>query len=619
MRKEKIFMQNEIYNGEIFLPADLGSATDRELSNISSALKTDLPFQFWREIGISLKRNNTTADKDILLFFSALRERAKKHIENISLAELFADDEEVKKTLDDLYLKARHINAFKGPRLRLNDLINISSSYLASVGAHTPELFSNGCDCESFALFNESNDKTAEISLDLSPLLPYGYVKENKNEAQNKKHFSLVHGIELLLITANGKDSDEYSKSCKELLSDERIKELCLTTDTIGDLGLIGALSKLPCGAYIELDKLFAGDEEPSLFKLVTEFAGQLLAVAAHSRGEELKALAEEYGLYAVSAAKVLEHPFLIISNNGKTANIEKPLIYRTIRMALPVSLKKDSEVFKPTTVNSRFTLVRKDGHTEVFDGTVSPSKNVLLSALSSEAVSFTDGINIALDSLFLLLAKGADRRNVEFSFKIRTSYEDVQKMLSAILGVYRVMMELCIPDAESTIEFTGSNKENELLFCSAGIKTGKNLANIPDTFSQNSIGNKLYLLSFKRLNDSSPAFMPDFAALRNTCDKLYKLISDGKALSVKSFNTSIGKAINEMGCGNFEIIPEGTIPINDSLFMQGFLVETLPHTVLDLPLLGRILDFVPQTDSTEIENDTNEDELNITEISTSN
>ena len=612
-------MQNEIYNGEIFLPADLGSATDGELSNISSALKTDLPFQFWREIGISLKKNNTTADKDILLFFSALRERAKKHIENISLAELFADDKEVKKTLDDLYLKARHINAFKGTRLRLNDLINISSSYLASVGAHTPELFSKGYASETVELLAKNNCKTADLSLDLSPALPYGYVKENKNESQSKNPLHLVHGIELLLINANGKDSDEYRASCKKLLADERTNELCLTSDTIGDLGLIGALSKLPCGAYIELDKLFSGEEDASPLKLVTEFSGQLLMVAAHSRGEELKALVEKYGLSAVSVAKVLEHPFLIIVNNGKTANIEKPLIYRTIRMALPVSLKTESEVFKPTTVNSKFELIRKDGHTEVLNGTASPSKNVLLSALSSESVSFTDGINIALDSLFLLLARGADRRNAELSFRILTSYEDMSKMLSAILGIYRVMMELCIPDAESKIEFTDTNNKNELLFCSAGVKSEKNLANVRDTFSQDSIGNKLYLFSFNRLNDTTPAFMPDFAALRNACDKLYKLIADGKAISVKAFNTSIGKAINEMGCGNFEIIPEGTIPINDSLFMQGFLVETLPHTVLDLPLLGRILDFVPQTDSTEIENDTNEDELNITEISTSN
>ena len=601
-------MENEIYNCEIDLPTDLGSATDAELSAISSALKIDLPFTFLREIGRSLIKNKTKADKDILLFFSSLQNEAKKNIENISLAELFANDSEVLKTLNDLYVKAKYIKAPQGTHLRFNELINIAPSYLACVGAHAPKLFSKNCDSEKIELLDENKNKMAELSLDLSPSLSYGYVKEGKAEAQNKKPLMLVHGTELLLISAKTPDLTDYSERCKKMIQDERANELCLTAKTVDKLGLIGALADLPCGAYIDLNNLSSFEEEISVCDIITEFKGQLLAVAAFSRADELKALAEEYGLLAVSVAKVLEHPFIIIANNTKTANIEKQLIYRAIRMASPVSLKTKAEVFGPTNTKSSFTIVRKDGHTEEFNNILPLSEKVLLSAISSESLSFTDGINTALDTLFLLLAKGADRRKAEFSFKIRSKYEDMSKMVSAILGIYRVIMEFCLPDSQSTLEFTSSDDQSNMLFCSAGIKTEQNIPAIPDTFSQSSIGNKLYLLSFKRIKDTSPAFMPDFAAVRNTCDNLYTLISDGNALSVKAFNTSINKAIKEMCGDRFNVIPEGMIPINDDLFMQGFLVETSPKTALNLPLLGRIDDYVPEA----------ENELDINELSPS-
>jgi hypothetical protein len=180
-------------------------------------------------------------------------------------------------------------------------------------------------------------------------------------------------------------------------------------------------------------------------------------------------------------------------------------------------------------------------------------------------------------------------------------------------------MMEFCLPDAQSTLEFTSSDGESNMLFCSAATKTDKNLAVIPDTFSQSSVGNKLYLISFKRLRDTEPAFMPDFTAVRTACDNLYTLISDGNVHSVKAFNSSISKAIKEM-CGNkLNVIPEGAAQINDSLVLQGFLVETSPKTVLNLPLLGRIVDLIPETEELECRSDNNANLSEATELSTAN
>ena len=186
--------------------------------------------------------------------------------------------------------------------------------------------------------------------------------------------------------------------------------------------------------------------------------------------------------------------------------------------------------------------------------------------------------------------------------------------MVSAILGIYRVMMELCLPDAQSSIEFTSSNDESNMLFCSAGIKADKKLPDIQDAFTRNSIGNKLYLLSFKRLGDTEPAFMPDFAAVRTACDNLYKLISGGNAISVKAFNTTIRKAINEMSGGELCVVPDGEKTIDDSLFMQGFLIETSPKTVINLPLLGRIAAYYPENKDAD---GCGEDEINMSALST--
>ena len=170
---------------------------------------------------------------------------------------------------------------------------------------------------------------------------------------------------------------------------------------------------------------------------------------------------------------------------------------------------------------------------------------------------------------------------------EIKADYENMAKMISAILGAYRVMMELCIPDAQSEIEFSRSHAESFL--CVAATKSEKKKTDLSDTFTQNCIGNKLYLLSFKRLKNTSPAFMPDFSAVRNMCDNLYTLIKNRTVLSVKSFNSSIEKAINEMSRDGLEILPSGTIPINESLCMQGFLIETPANVSLKLPLIGTI------------------------------
>ena len=179
-------------------------------------------------------------------------------------------------------------------------------------------------------------------------------------------------------------------------------------------------------------------------------------------------------------------------------------------------------------------------------------------------------------------------------------------------------MMELCLPDAQSKLEFTSSEDEKDSIVCLAGIKSGRKMPDIPEEFSQSSIGNKVYLLSFKRIRESEPAFMPDFAALRNMCDNLYTLISDGNALSVKAFNTSISKAVAEMGKGKLEVIPEGAIPINDELFMQGFLVETPPTVLLNLPLLGRIAECKENETEAPCKNEENTNtSAGSTEIST--
>ena len=162
-------MQNEIYNDEIYLPDDLGSASDAELSDIASALKIDLPFAFLREIVRSFRKNKTTPTKDILLFFSELRNRSKNHIENAALAGIITKDKELINTLNDVYAKAKRVKAFSGAPLRFNELVKVSPTYLESVGAHAPKLFSVNDDSEKVRILDENNDTVAELSLDLSP------------------------------------------------------------------------------------------------------------------------------------------------------------------------------------------------------------------------------------------------------------------------------------------------------------------------------------------------------------------------------------------------------------------------------------------------------------------
>ncbi len=218
-----------------------------------------------------------------------------------------------------------------------------------------------------------------------------------------------------------------------------------------------------------------------------------------------------------------------------------------------------------------------------------SGEKSYNVCAKLTEDSSFTGGINIALDTLFELLAKGADRGKVTFAFKYFTDPKNAEKSLEAMLGTYRIMIELGIADCESKSESVSKadRTQSSSVFCAvyAEETEQKNIANkFSDAYEESDI----YLLTFNRIPDSSPHFMPDFESLRNTLDTLKRITDKKGVLSIKAFNGPLSEELTKIIPDSHGIEFKNDADA-DNIRAQGFIIQAIPERKIKAKYIGKL------------------------------
>ena len=236
--------------------------------------------------------------------------------------------------------------------------------------------------------------------------------------------------------------------------------------------------------------------------------------------------------------------------------------------------VKIESEQISPTRYEK--LTYTADGVSGVLPFEAIEIKDHLVAARYTSHLSFGDGINTVLDSLFSVLARGVDRRHAGITVKIGVQRQNLCAGLGALLGVYRTVMELCLPQINSEIVFS----DDEYILCTAFAEKDTSCHSVRDFFIE---VRKVYLLSFKRFDDSLPKLMPDFDGIRKMCDYLYSVIKDGTVLSVHALNGEVSTVTDGMNMINeTNAFPADTV-------VQGFIMEALSFKEIKAPLIGMI------------------------------
>ncbi|MBQ3599627.1 MAG: phosphoribosylformylglycinamidine synthase, partial [Lachnospiraceae bacterium] len=153
-----------------------------------------------------------------------------------------------------------------------------------------------------------------------------------------------------------------------------------------------------------------------------------------------------------------------------------------------------------------------------------------------SEISPLHGAVYAVIDSLTKYVACGGDYKKAWFTFqeyfeKLREDATRWGKPLAALLGAYLVQEKLGLASIGGKDSMSGSYNELDVpptlaSFCIGVVDTNKVVSN---EFKK--AGSKVYMIKTKITED----FLPDFEDLKENYELIFKLINDGKAISVAS------------------------------------------------------------------------------------
>lgn len=327
-----------------------------------------------------------------------------------------------------------------------------------------------------------------------------------------------------------------FEEAQKQFLSDPVVNALLSDTIPIGEYGIVMTLAERTSGVFADLRRLVTENEPtPTLPSLVTALHNATLLVSSRDATNMLTAYATQYGLRAIYFAKATA------TNHWLLARENNPYLNMDIH----------------------FLRALKDG-TEDADV-----------YLPQEHPLFTHAINDALLATLTGAACGNRREEMalDASYTVpmkATSPEALGEACAAILGVYRVQMELCIP-ADAHVHHSSDAEE-----VSFSVSLGKAKHCLPAGAAD---AQNVYFLALPHASDS----LPDFAAARTLLDTLSDPARDekiGRISAVRAVTDSLATALEQMGA---DMVFEA-IPTSDTFGLLLCASEPLPY-----PLVGRI------------------------------
>ncbi len=550
---------------------NLAGAVDSPLIELKLKHNICASASFLRDVGVCLSAEKIPATEEILKFFDAIYLSATSLFENTDVAVISEGEGEVKRTLRDLVTKYNYLHDTDAHKLPFEDFIHLPSKYLSTLDVCPPStvcVSDNGC---GLSFTDECGNTMLSLALDDCPL-PFGY----KKAAQSTKASTIPaqNGDLFFLLTLDNCEKD-YKVQKNELFKNLEFANAVKTSTTLGCGGLLYALSQLTLGAVIYGDAVGADD---NLSNLVTLNEGKSLISISPENEETVKNLAKEYSLCARKVAEASDLLSYSIFAADRKINIRANFLRGLFKYRATVNEQIPVEEFSLSKYEKLY--VTKDGQTEEAPRVLS-FKGHLTSTLKTSSCSFTSAINIVLDCVFALLAKGVSREDIGISLKIGCNKNHKEDALSALLGVYRVCVELSISEKDSTVV----DSEQSYIFCCAYAKEKKiqRPNHAPDEPSL------AYLLSFGRFNDTIPRLMPDFSAVRKMCILLEDAFSHELVIDAKAVDGFVTPAANELCTPPLSLSPYFDDGINADTRAQGIILQVPISKKIKAPLIGVI------------------------------
>ena len=321
---------------------------------------------------------------------------------------------------------------------------------------------------------------------------------------------------------------EEYEALVKKLIFEQDISEKILRLKSIDSRGIAVALSDMAVGIYADIYSIPCMPEHPELSHLATECHSRYIIATKKEDIAQISELAEELGLTVSYFAKAISTPTFSL--------LQREHISFSADMALLRELGG-------STVPQSFELG------------------------ANHRQSFLDAVNSTIDSLLPALAESADLQDIilhtDYTFSADADKAPLGASLASILGVYRVICELCIPNS---CRVRYSHKDELSLGVTSEQKDG--LPKLPSCFSRSFSG--VYLLSF----DHTENTLPDFESLRGMCSFIKELCASGAIISAKAVNGSVSEALDAMQTAH-RIILEKSAYDTLSSSTRGIIVES--------------------------------------------
>ena len=512
----------------------------------------------------TIEKRQPTAD-ELYLLDGIVRRRAGQ-LASAELSEVDISDSYILHTYYDMLNKQTAIHGKTAPAPGLVSTLRLGSAYLAKRNIFPAGgVKSSGDDRDSELRICDSHGNTVCYREIHTPTVRGGSFKT---------------GICFVLLWSPKEISPQrYSDTVDSLMADERITTLDHTTLNVGNYGIAASFVGKCTGVFIDPSRL---PFNPSVV-LHSAFCGCVMLCVAKEDVEAVAQVAAEYSLNATYFAKTTATGRLVtapISDGGMPPiNLSLPLLKALIDGRQSAYFCLPTEDFaavcphEPLYVAGSDTPINSAVHCAGV--TLYPVKTVM------DKNYFSEALNTALDSLLGIIATGAPLGNATMTLGIHlpentSDSKGNGKALAMMLGAYRAIMALGVPEVNSSVEF---GKEPTSLAVTAFART--QITPCTKIAPQNT--SSLYYLGFARNEDMTPNL--------ESFKQMWSFISDRFSaevvMSAAPAVGSLAQTISSMLSGDIRVtLTEEGKRLNQS-YVQGVIIQT--RVELNIPKVGII------------------------------
>ncbi len=482
-------------------------AADELLLQIKNyfGLRSTLPLlkQIQRHFAVDQRREPLS---DELLLIDAYLTSPPDSPSSFLLAELQSDDPRIGETYEDIRRKCSELEPKKGLPLDLGELFSLGGMCLQTLGKRSRRRIYSGEETLLSTMLTSTGEPLLAASsvsaavVDIAPA--------DKNGAT-----PLTDCLVCLFPADSEMSERQFTLSIATLLADR--EGLAVGAVELTRTGFLTALLKISKGAYLDTAVLPEGD-------IVYGMKNGALVTLTGASAAVFAARAGVYGLDARICGRTDKLNRLTVTARD---GFPMTLSAEFLRGARP---KYSLEVNIPCraaerTADEGFAIIGKHSF-EGCDQTASVG-DLTLTALGSRSLSFADAVLTLTEGVSRLVAAGVRYTDITASPDLALSDTPNGDGVGALLGLYRVQAELCLPTVGGRLSFDGVHFGVTLI--------GRARRSVPDRLQSRE--SRVYLLAPRTDSDG----LPRFTDLRRLFEYVAEGIDNGSILSARAVGSA--------------------------------------------------------------------------------